>query len=87
MLSKAHKLASKIENTGITIDFEILELLAVFHDIGKFFQELHSLENLSIAESVFNQYASGKLIISTTTKIVLDGIRGSDFYNKRLDPS
>lgn len=87
VLSKAHKLASKIENTGITIDFEILELLAVFHDIGKFFQELHSLENLSIAESVFNQYASGKLIISTTTKIVLDGIRGSDFYNKRLDPS
>ena len=33
----------------------VIEYLAIFHDIWKFFQELHSLENISIAENVFKR--------------------------------
>lgn len=66
---------------------EIIEHLAIFHDIGKFFQELHSLENISLAEVVYKKYAGAAKISEEVTLAVVDGIQGSDFYNARLDPS
>lgn len=38
-------------------DIQAIEHLAVFHDIGKFFQELHDLGNLKIAQSVYVEFA------------------------------
>jgi hypothetical protein len=66
---------------------EVVEYIAVFHDIGKFFQDLHTVENVSYAAGVFEIYAGNKGISPEITSIVLDGIINSDFYNKRLDPS
>lgn len=70
-----------------SLDAEIIEQLAIFHDIGKFFQELHSLENISLAETVYQEYAAAGGVREEVRAAVLDGIRGSDFYNIRLDPS
>ncbi len=71
----------------IPINMDIIEQLSIFHDIGKFFQELHSLENISIAEAVYKEYASASNISEKVSEAVFDGIQGSDFYNYRLDPS
>ena len=87
--SRAYGLAEKIEssNQPATIDRSIIEHIAIFHYIGKFFEELHSLENISIAEGIFREYA-GKVQMKITQKdAITDGIKYSDFYNIRLDPS
>lgn len=65
----------------------IVEDLAIFHDLGKFFQELHSLENISLAETVYGEYAAAAGVAAEVRQAVLDGIGGSDFYNTRLDPA
>lgn len=65
----------------------VIEYLAIFHDIWKFFQELHSLENISIAENVFKIFAERNWINQNIIEKVLDWIKWSDFYNHRLDPS
>lgn len=70
-----------------SVNLEIIELIAVFHDIGKFFQSLHTLENINISEEIFRQYGVNKKLSKEKLEVVIDGIRGSDFYNKRLDPS
>lgn len=69
------------------IDMTVIEYLAIFHDIWKFFQELHSLENISIAENVFSLFATKNTLSPEVVQKVCDGIRWSDFYNYRLDPS
>jgi len=84
---RARELGLLIEGEDkISLNWEAIEQLSIFHDIGKFFQHLHSLENLSIAQRLYEEFA-GKLEIDPYTRqIVLHGIGSSDFYNKRLDP-
>lgn len=86
--TKAQELAGKVETyENKSLNREAIEYMAVFHDMGKFFQEFHSLENIQIAEQVFHTYASIKGIAPDIEDLVIDGIRCSDYYNKRLDPS
>ncbi len=69
------------------IDEFVIEYLAIFHDIWKFFQEIHSLENISIAENLFKNFAYINWLNKDIIEKVLDWIKWSDFYNHRLDPS
>jgi HD superfamily phosphodiesterase len=68
-------------------DLMAIEHLCLFHDIGKFFQELHSLENTNIACDVYKQYGANRNIPENVIAMVVDGIVRSDFYNLRLFPS
>lgn len=84
---RASELADKVEaHEGKPLNREAIELLAVFHDIGKFLQSQHSLENISLAEGVFQEYASHKQLDQNVRDDVGDGIRNSDFYNSRIEP-
>lgn len=87
--NRAYTVAEKIEtsNQPAKIDKDIIEHIAVFHDIGKFFEDLHSLANISIAERVFGEHAETIQMKATQKDAIIDGVRYSDFYNKRLDPS
>ncbi|GAB4218718.1 MAG: hypothetical protein Fur009_1070 [Candidatus Microgenomates bacterium] len=88
VFSRAFQLADKVEEyEKKPVNREVIEYIAVFHDIGKFFQEIHSLENIQIAKEVFVVYATNKSVPPEIADVVIDGIRNSDFYNRRLDPS
>lgn len=88
VFTRALQLADKVEeHEKKPVNREVIEYIAVFHDIGKFFQEIHSLENIQIAEKVFCTYATGKSISPEIIDAIIDGVRNSDFYNMRLDPS
>lgn len=83
----ARMLASDIADAdGTHLDETVIDHVAVFHDIGKFFEKIHSLENISIAEGVYSRFAASLGIAPERLALVLDGIKHSDFYNQRLDP-
>ncbi len=84
---EAKRMAGDIKDSdGLALDDTILSHVATFHDIGKFFEKIHSLENISIAENVYGRFADVGAVTSNQRESVLDGIKRSDFYNKRLDP-
>lgn len=88
VLQVAQTLARRIqEQEQCALSGEIIEHLAIFHDLGKFFQRLHTLENISLAEAVYGEYAAAAGVSAQVRQAVLDGIEGSDFYNTRLDPA
>lgn len=66
--------------------FEAMEHIAVFHDIGKFFQEVHTVENPTIGAKIYRQYAKSKGYDSVLEDRVVDGILHHDFYNSDVDP-
>lgn len=88
VFSKSNELAKKISNSypGTNLNQKKIEELSLFHDIGKFFQEIHSLENVNIAESIFREFAAAKSYDQLYIEDICDSIVNSDFYNIRLDP-
>jgi hypothetical protein len=68
------------------IDTSIIEFISIFHDIWKFFQKLHSAENINIAIDIFKKFAEKNNLNSEILHKTLDWIKNSDFYNYRLDP-
>ncbi len=68
------------------IDVIVIEQISVFHDIGKFFQEIHTADNPVIGQQVYSQYADEVRINPQIREKVDDGIRYHDFYNRDIDP-
>ncbi|MBN8549448.1 MAG: phosphotransferase [Deltaproteobacteria bacterium] len=88
LYQRAVELGEAVETADRTsLQWEIVEQIAVFHDIGKFFQKLHSFENLSIGQSIYREYANHVEVATSIKDAVLSGIPATDFYNARLDPS
>jgi hypothetical protein len=86
-IKRAKEILQLFDGLTEDIDIEVIEHLAIFHDIGKFFEELHSLENINISKKLYTDYADRAGLRPSLKEAVLDGISGSDFYNYRLDPS
>ena len=67
-------------------NFEAMEHIATFHDLGKFFQEIHTADNPEIGARVYQEYAQTVGLNSSFIERVVDGIRYHDFYNPDIDP-
>jgi HD superfamily phosphodiesterase len=67
-------------------NFEAMEHIAVFHDIGKFFQEIHTADNPEIGARIYQEYAIRVRLNPSFVERVVDGIRYHDFYNPNIDP-
>lgn len=83
---RSRELAYKVEASGTKVLDGALQTIAIFHDIGKFFQDLHSWENLDIAVGVFSEYTTRHSLCPEFSSAIENAIIHSDFYNKRLDP-
>lgn len=84
--NRSRELAYKVEASGTRVYDNALQTIAIFHDIGKFFQDMHSWENLNIAVGVFSEYTSLHSLSPEFSSLIEDAIINSDFYNTRLDP-
>jgi hypothetical protein len=85
---KASEYAERVQQEdGSIVDLEAVEQLSIFHDIGKFFQDLPTWENLKIAQGVYQEFASTQGVLEDTVTKVYQGIPATDFYSQRLEPS
>jgi Ser/Thr protein kinase RdoA (MazF antagonist) len=70
-----------------SINIAAVEQLAMFHDLGKYFQEVQSFENLRVSQGLYRQFAQFHKVDPAIESIVFDGIPGTDFYSRRLNPN
>lgn len=88
VLDKASRLATQIEHRdGRLLHHEVIEHLALFHDIGRFFQEVHAAEHTILAQEVYTRFAQARAVRPDNARAVLDGIVSTPFFNYRLHPS
>lgn len=84
----AKKLQAEIEmQDKRSLNSSIIEYLCIFHDIGKFFQNIHTGVHISLARSVWDVYATNACLPLEVQEAVRDGIQTVDFYNVRLHPT
>lgn len=83
-LECAHGIA---QTDDVHLDYDAIEQLSVFHDIGKFFQDLPTWENLKISQDLYREFSKAQNVTNSTTTKVFEGIPATDFYCRRLEPS
>lgn len=88
VLDKASRLATQIEHRdGRLLHHEVIEHLALFHDIGRFFQGGHVVEPILLAQQAYTRFAREQAVRPDSVRAVLDGIVSTPFLNYRLHPS